>query len=132
MQAYYITPSYRKKAAFIPKYHKRAKFRLSFVFFIKYACTETERWVKHEKINIKGVSVQTWARTAVLLLALISQLCVILGKRSEAIDVDQWQEYATYILTVIGSVWSWWKNNSFTGNAQKADKMLRGDENDGN
>ncbi len=126
MQAYYITPSYRKKAAFIPKYHKRAKFRLNFEFFIKYACTETERWVKHEKNKYQGCF-----RT-VLLLALISQLCVILGKRSEAIDVDQWQEYATYILTVIGSVWSWWKNNSFTGNAQKADKMLRGDETDGN
>ena len=78
-----------------------------------------------KKINLKGVTAQTWARTIVLLLALISQ-------RTEAIDIDQWQEYATYILTVIGSVWSWWKNNSFTGNAQKADKMLRGDENDGN
>lgn len=84
-----------------------------------------------KKINIKGVTAQTWARTAVLLLALISQLCVILGKRSEAIDVDQWQEYATYILTVIGSVWSWWKNNSFTKNAQTADKVLNGGDDNG-
>ncbi|HAY73373.1 MAG TPA: hypothetical protein DCY31_05925, partial [Ruminococcaceae bacterium] len=44
-----------------------------------------------KNINIKGVSVQTWARTIVLVLALISQLCVILGKSSEAIDVDRWQ-----------------------------------------
>lgn len=85
-----------------------------------------------KKINIKGVSVQTWARTIVLLLALISQLCVILGKKSEAIDVDRWQEYATYILTVIGSVWSWWNNNSFTEPAQKADKMMKGESSDGN
>ena len=85
-----------------------------------------------KKINIKGVTAQTWARTAVLLLALISQLCVILGKRSEAIDVEQWQEYVTYAFTVGASIVAWWKNNSFTGNAQKADKMLRGDENDGN
>lgn len=85
-----------------------------------------------KKINIKGVSVQTWARTIVLLLALISQLCVILGKRSEAIDVDQWQEFATYILTVIGSVWSWWNNNSFTEMAQKADRIMKGDESDVN
>ncbi len=85
-----------------------------------------------KKINIKGVSVQTWARTVVLLLALISQLCVILGKRSEAVDVDQWQEYATYFLTLIGSIWSWWSNNSFTENAQNADKLLKGDEKDGN
>jgi SPP1 family holin len=84
-----------------------------------------------KKINIKGVTAQTWARTLVLLLALISQLAVILGKRSEAIDVDQWQEYATYILTVIGSVWSWWKNNSFTKDAQVADDVLHGGDNNG-
>lgn len=85
-----------------------------------------------KKINIKGVSVQTWARTVVLLLALISQLCVILGKCSKAIDIDQWQEYATYILTVIGSIWSWWNNNSFTEKAQKADKYMKGENVDGN
>lgn len=85
-----------------------------------------------KKINLKGVTAQTWTRTLVLVLALISQLAVILGKRSEAIDVDQWQEYVTYAFTVGASIVAWWKNNSFTGNAQKADKMLRGDENDGN
>ena len=85
-----------------------------------------------KKFNFKGVSVQTWARTLVLILALVSQLCVILGKRSEAIDVDQWQEYVTYALTVIGSIWAWWKNNSFTDKAQNADKLLNGGEDNGN
>ena len=79
-----------------------------------------------KKINLKGVTVQTWARTIVLLLALVSQLCVILGKRTEAIDIDQWQEYITYALTVIGSIWAWWKNNSFTQKAQEADNILKG------
>lgn len=83
-----------------------------------------------KKINLKGVSTQTWARTIVLLLALISQFCVILGKRTQAIDVEQWQEYVTYALTVIGSIWAWWKNNSFTQKAQEADNVLNGaDEN---
>lgn len=80
-----------------------------------------------KKINLKGVTVQTWARTIVLLLALVSQLCVILGKRSEAIDVDQWQEYVTYALTVGASIVAWWKNNSFTRKAQDADESLKGD-----
>lgn len=84
-----------------------------------------------KKINLKGVTAQTWARTIVLLLALISQLCVILGKSSKAIDVDQWQEYVTYALTVIGSVWAWWKNNSFTKNAQTADNILNGGDDNG-
>ena len=85
-----------------------------------------------KKFNFKGVSVQTWARTLVLILALVSQLCVILGKSSEAIDVDQWQEYVTYALTVIGSIWAWWKNNSFTDKAQNADKLLNGGDDNGN
>ena len=79
-----------------------------------------------KKINLKGVTVQTWARTIVLLLALVSQLCVILGKRTEAIDVDQWQEYVTYALTVGASIVAWWKNNSFTRQAQDADGVLNG------
>ena len=79
-----------------------------------------------KKINLKGVTVQTWARTIVLLLALVSQLCVILGKRTEAIDVDQWQEYVTYALTVGASIVAWWKNNSFTQKAQDADNILNG------
>ncbi len=84
-----------------------------------------------KKINLKGVSTQTWARTIVLLLALISQLCVILGKKTEAIDIEQWQEYVTYAMTVIGSVWAWWKNNSFTEKAQKADNVLNGADDNG-
>lgn len=84
-----------------------------------------------KKFNFKGVTAQTWARTLVLLLALISQLAVILGKRSEAIDVDQWQEYVTYIFTVGASIVAWWKNNSFTKNAQTADKVLNGGDENG-
>lgn len=81
-----------------------------------------------KKINFKGVTVQTWARTLVLLLALISQLCVILGKRTEAIDVDQWQEYVTYAFTALAAVVSWWKNNSFTKDAQVADSTIKNPE----
>lgn len=84
-----------------------------------------------KKINLKGVTAQTWARTLVLVLALISQLAVILGKRSEAIDIDRWQEYVTYIFTVGASIVAWWKNNSFTKNAQTADIILNGGDDNG-
>nr|DAH20849.1 MAG TPA: holin [Caudoviricetes sp.] len=84
-----------------------------------------------KKINLKGVTAQTWARTLVLVLALISQLAVILGKRSEAIDIDQWQEYVTYIFTVGASIVAWWKNNSFTDKAQDADNVLNGGNDNG-
>lgn len=81
-----------------------------------------------KKINLKGVTAQTWARTLVLVLALISQLAVILGKRSEAIDIDQWQEYVTYAFTVGASIVAWWKNNSFTKKAQVADDVKNSPE----
>lgn len=84
-----------------------------------------------KKINLKGVTAQTWARTLVLVLALISQLAVILGKRSEAIDIDQWQEYVTYAFTALAAVVSWWKNNSFTDKAQEADDVLHGGDDNG-
>lgn len=76
-----------------------------------------------KKFNIKGVKIDTWARLIVLLLAFISQLLVIIGKRTKAIDVETWQEYATYIATAITAAWGYWKNNSFTNAAQYGDKV---------
>lgn len=83
-----------------------------------------------KNINLKGVTNQTWVRTIVLAIALIGQLLVILGKRTEAVDIDQWTEYVTYAVTAISSVWAWWKNNSFTKKAQDADNVLNGGSED--
>lgn len=85
-----------------------------------------------KKINLKGVSAQTWARTLVLIIALVNQILVIVGKRTGTLDIEQWQEYVSYAFTVIGSVWAWWKNNSFTDKAQQADKLLNGGVDNGN
>ena len=79
-----------------------------------------------KKLNFKGVTSQTWVRTIVLIIALIGQLLVILGRKTEAINIDQWTEYVTYAVTAISSVWAWWKNNSFTRKAQEADNILNG------
>ena len=77
-----------------------------------------------KKLNLKGVTVQTWVRTLVLVIALVSNLLVVIGKRTEEIDMDKTTEVLTYILTLVSSVWAWWKNNSFTGKAQEADAIL--------
>ena len=79
-----------------------------------------------KNINFKGVTSQTWVRTIVLIIALIGQLLVILGRKTEAINIDQWTEYVTYAVTAISSIWAWWKNNSFTQQAQDADNILKG------
>lgn len=76
------------------------------------------------KINLKGVSMQTWVRTLVLILALVNQALVMFGVTDNEVELETWTRYATYAFTVISAVWSWWKNNSFTQKAQNADNLL--------
>lgn len=77
-----------------------------------------------KKFNFKGVSVQTWVRTAVLVIALVNQALVVFGISKNEIELETWTQYASYALTVVSSIWSWWKNNSFTQKAQEADTLL--------
>ncbi len=77
-----------------------------------------------KKINLKGVSNQTWVRTIVLVLALVNQALVMFGVTDNEVELETWTRYATYIFTVISAIWSWWKNNSFTQKAQEADTVL--------
>lgn len=77
-----------------------------------------------KKINLKGVSMQTWVRTLVLGLALLNQALVMFGVTDTEVELETWTQYATYAFTVISSIWSWWKNNSFTQKAQQADAVL--------
>lgn len=77
-----------------------------------------------KKINLKGVSKQTWVRTIVLILALVNQALVMFGVTDNEVELEAWTRYATYIFTVISAIWSWWKNNSFTQKAQEADTVL--------
>lgn len=78
-----------------------------------------------KKINLKGVSIQTWVRTLVLILALVNQALVMFGITDRQVELEAWTRYVTYIFTVISAIWSWWKNNSFTAKAQEADTLLK-------
>ncbi len=80
------------------------------------------------KLNLKGVSVQTWVRTAILLMALINQALVIFGITSKEFEPEEWTQYASYALTAVTAIWSWWKNNSFTEKAQEADNLINKQE----
>lgn len=77
-----------------------------------------------KKLNFKGVSVQTWVRTAVLIIALVNQALVVFGISENEIELETWTQYASYALTAVSAIWSWWKNNSFTQKAQEADTLL--------
>ena len=82
-----------------------------------------------KKINLKSVDKATWIRTAVLLIALVNQALVIFGVTDKETDIDSLTHDASYFLTAASSVWAWWKNNSFTDTAQKADALLSSEEN---
>ena len=74
-----------------------------------------------KKINItKG----TLIRTILLVLALINQILAVFGKSPIPIDDDTATNLISTAWTVIASLIAWWKNNSFTDKAIKADKML--------
>lgn len=76
------------------------------------------------RLNLKGVTAEVWTRTGILILALVNQAVVTLKIRNGETDADSFAVLASYVLVVIGALWSWWKNNSFTKRAQEADKRI--------
>lgn len=72
-----------------------------------------------------NISAGTLARTIILVLALINQILVITGHSVLPIQDDQIELLVSTIWTIVASLISWWKNNSFTAPAIKADKVLK-------
>ena len=71
------------------------------------------------------VKTETIIRTAVLALALLNQVLVICGNTPLPVKDEELTQVLSLCLTIGASVWSWWKNNSVTANAIKADEYLR-------
>lgn len=67
----------------------------------------------------------TIVRTVCLTLALINQLLVAAGYKALPISDDQVNTVISTCITIGVSLWTWWKNNSFTKAAIKADQTLR-------
>ena len=67
---------------------------------------------------------QTIIRTVILALALINQVLTSLGYSPLPIDDDQLETLVSVGFTVAASLWAWWKNNSVTKAAQRADNYL--------
>lgn len=70
------------------------------------------------------IKIDTIIRTIVLTLALVNQILTSTGHTVIPITDDQITEIITLTFTIGASVWAWWKNNSFTDRAIKADKYL--------
>lgn len=67
----------------------------------------------------------TVARTAVLALALANQILSAAGKSPLPIDSATLEPWVTTGITTAAAVWAWWKNNSFTPEAIRADELLK-------
>jgi SPP1 family holin len=67
----------------------------------------------------------TWVRSVVLLLALVNQVLTALGKAPLPFSSEQAEEVFALGITIVTAVAAWWKNNSVTGAAIKADEYLK-------
>ena len=70
------------------------------------------------------IKVDTIARTIVLILALINQVLAMCGKNVLSFADETVYELVTLLFTIGASAWAWWKNNSITKKAIKADEYL--------
>lgn len=73
--------------------------------------------------KIKRISPGVIARTLVLLLALINQCLTIIGKPPIVIADETITQFIALGFTIITALVNWWKNNSFTEPAIRADKI---------
>ena len=71
------------------------------------------------------VTPETIIRTIVLVLALINQALTASGKNPLPFAESEIYELLTLLVTIGASLWAWWKNNSFTPAAIKADKYMQ-------
>lgn len=70
------------------------------------------------------VKTETIIRTIVLILALANQVLAIYGKQKIPITEDEVYQLVTLIITIGSALWAWWRNNSFTQPAIKADEYM--------
>ena len=71
-----------------------------------------------------NITAGTIARTIVLLVALSNQILAMNGKQVLNIADDDIYQTVSLLFTISAAVWGWWKNNSFTQEAIKADKVM--------
>jgi SPP1 family holin len=81
-----------------------------------------------KEIDLSGVTPQTWARTIIMILALVNQFLMIFGKEQIPFAEDSIYQFISMIATAVSTLWVWWKNNSFSKSAQEGDKVMKGIE----
>lgn len=70
------------------------------------------------------ISAGTAARTVILALALTNQILNVTGHSVIQIENETISEFVSLAFTIAAAVTAWWKNNSFSAKAIKADEYL--------
>lgn len=71
------------------------------------------------------VSKETIIRTIILVVSLVNMALTYFGKNPLPFAEDEIYGFLSMLFTVAASIWAWWKNNSFSKNAIKADEFLK-------
>lgn len=71
------------------------------------------------------ISAGTIARTIILVLALLNQLLTATGHSVINISDESINTLISTGFTIVTAIIAWWKNNSFTQSALKADEVMR-------
>lgn len=71
------------------------------------------------------ISAGTIARTIILVLALLNQILTATGHSVINISDESVNTLISTGFTIVTAIVAWWKNNSFTQSALKADEVMR-------
>ncbi|EUJ33509.1 hypothetical protein MFLO_02363 [Listeria floridensis FSL S10-1187] len=76
---------------------------------------------------------EVMARSLFLLVALVNQVLALfnLSPLDFVFSEEELAGALSLLLTAAASVWAWWKNNSFTKAAKKADQVLQDEKRKG-
>lgn len=74
--------------------------------------------------NLK-VSKETLVRTIVLIIALVNSLLTMCNVNPLPFSDEQVYEGVSAVISVVATIWAWWKNNSFTKEAVIADEYKK-------
>ena len=70
------------------------------------------------------VKKETLTRTIITAISMLNMILTMTGKNPLPFSEDELYIGLSAVAGFISTVWSWWKNNSFTPAAIKADKYL--------
>lgn len=77
-------------------------------------------------VNLSGVTRDTWVRLIILCITSVNMVLNQFGLTYFTNEeINAWYDAISVLVACASALWCAWKNNSFTLNAQKADKFLK-------